>query len=677
MKTIYKIFLIIIAGILVFVSCNEEDIKREASPDVVQGCQGVYFPATNTSAFELEPTDPTEIILQISRTATDAATIPLIAEINEQGVFDVPESVSFASGGMSKDIKVTFPRAKEGISYILKLKVEGDAYVNAYAITVPYVQTTVTRIKWDNIAEPGIMVEGLIGTFFTVSDYPFYVQIQKASLGNSTLYRLVHSYRLPSKFDGNGNPIPDQDGIFDGYPYNEPENMVDGEYLMALTVNEAGSVSMAPCELGMDYGYGMFSAGSFDNLPGTINGDVISFPANSLYCSMANFDNGYKYPAKATIIYLTKQSYLDANSNITDYNDVEYEKETGAINAFASSAFSEEWDQELWKAIDRKPDDENSPYKDLYYLPNLYSESLGLAFYFDGSKITIPNNQPTGIKFLENDIFVSPSEKLSSNAETSSITSLTTYSFGLNFHLKDGTSLGDFTESFYYGKNDIERTVDDFCGLFILQATSRYNQASLEYPVRITKDKDNKTLKIKGLLDPETAKYYKYSNDEVSAVYDAFEKCLLLDPQSLAESFVYQGEEFPILFVTYSSATNDIYDDQPIRIICRYNDVLQFTNYKENSVPIDGYCYYVVRLGVLDYIPYSITLSPVTEASSTSSILKGAPSIRNVPLNKGADKLPVMTPKLKKKDLSVDNFSPQQKSDSKKRAIKSGLMPVF
>ena len=53
MKTIYKIFSIIIGGMLTFVTCSDEDIKREPSPEVLSGCQGVFFPAT-ASAFELE-----------------------------------------------------------------------------------------------------------------------------------------------------------------------------------------------------------------------------------------------------------------------------------------------------------------------------------------------------------------------------------------------------------------------------------------------------------------------------------------------------------------------------------------------------------------------------------------------------------------------------------------------
>lgn len=465
MKTFYKIFSIILAGVLSVVSCDD-DLEREPSPEVAQNCQGVFFPPTNASTVELEPTDPTEMIIQISRTATDAVTVPLTAEINEGGVFVVPESISFASGETTKDIKVTFPEAKEGVSYILKLKVEGHAYVNSYASTNPYVQTSVTRIKWENV-DLGVMQEGIVATFFDVSNPPFYVQMQKATLGDGVLYRLINPFRLPSTLDGTGNAIPDQDGIYDGYPYNKPQYNIDGEYLMVITVYESGSVSIAPCDMGINLGYGMLSTGSIygyvsNNITsyplGTIEGDIISFPANSLYCSMTGYQSGGKYPAKATTLYLTKDAYLEANSSIDDFNKVEYEKESGAVSAFESAAFENEWDQELWKAIDQKPDDEDSPYKNLYYLPDLYSKGFGLAFYFNGEKITIPKNQPTGVKFLDNDIYVSPSDELTSGVETISSTGLKTYSFGLNFHTKDETSLGDFTETFYYSKNDIKRS---------------------------------------------------------------------------------------------------------------------------------------------------------------------------------------------------------------------------
>ena len=686
MKTKHIILPIILGGMLAITSCDD-DINRELSPEVLKGCQGAFFPSTNTSNIELEPSEPTEITLTISRTATDAATIPIIADINEYSIFNVPESVSFASGETSKDIKVTFPNAREGTTYILKLKVEGDEFVNSYASTVSWVQTSVTRIQWVDVKEPGVMQEGIVGTFFGVGLPPFYVQMQKASLGNSTSYRLVNPFRAPSKYDADGDPIPDDDGIYDGYPYNVPDDMVDGEYLMVITISDAGNVTVDPFEMGFDWGYGMLSSGSIygfvstdiDSYPlGTINGDIISFPESSLYCSMAGYQGGGRFPAKATTLYLTKEAYLEANSSITDYNDVECKKVDGAISAFASAAFDQEWDQELWAAIDQKEDDEDSPYKNLFYLPDLYSEGLGLAFYENEGKITIIKNQPTGIKFLDNDIYVSPSESLTSGIEVNKSTGLKTYSFGLNFHLEDGTSLGDFTETLFYGKNEIKRSIDDFCGVFDLSATSGIYGSSIEYTVTITKEKDGKTLKINGLLDPEEAAKYNYSVDDVFATFSSTDNSVTLEPQELDEKFVYGGAEYPVLFITYSSSEDEIYDDQSINIICRYNNVLKFTSYKDNDVNINGYAYYVPGLGVLDYIPYNITLTPSTASSKLKSgVIGKTASFRNMPLLKGANKTPAITTKSGNKVFSLGNFNLQQKSNVKKRTLLNDIVPVI
>jgi hypothetical protein len=686
MKTKHIILPIILGGMLAITSCDD-DINREPSPEVLEGCQGAFFPSTNASSVELEPSEPTEITLTISRTATDAATIPIKVDINDGNIFIIPESVSFASGETSKDIKVTFPNANEGTTYNLKLKVEGDQFVNTYASTVPWVQTSVTRIKWTDV-EPGVMQEGIVATFFGVGTPPFYVQMQKASLGNSTRYRLVNPFRLPS-FDANGDPIPDENGIYDGYPYNEPGDVVDGEYLMVMTINEAGDVSVDPFNMGIDWGYGMFASGS---IYGNISNDIeayplgtfdtetqtISFPDNSLYCSMAGYLNGRRYEAKATKIYLTKQAYLDANSSITDYNEVEYEKVNAAVSAFESVAFNKEWDQELWEAIDIKEDEDDSPYKNLFYLPDLYANNYGLAFYFDGEKITVVKNQPTGIKFLDNDIFVSPSDELTSGVELSS-KGLLTYSFGLNFHLADGTSLGDFTETLFFSENQITRSIDDFCGVFNLNATSAEDGSALEYPVSIKKNSDGKTVTISGLLDPRVAIGLKYTNDDIIAEFDAKENSLVIETQMLEEDLLYSGDLYSVIFLTFSSDEDDLFDDQRISISCRYNDVLKFNSHKDNDVNINGFTYFAIGAGYLDFIPYNITLTPGVRSAVTESSIQqnSAVTLKNRPINKGAGRSSVLKSTSETKNLSLDNFKPQQKSNKQKRAIKLNSAPVF
>jgi hypothetical protein len=658
MKTIYKILFIALAGCVTFTACND-DIERTPSPAIPDGCQGVFFPAAkNRSVYELEPAAPTEITLTISRTdSTQAVTVPIKAEINEQNIFNVPASVQFGAGEASKSFAVSFPSAKEGSAYILKLSVEGDEFVNLYNTENSFVQTTVTRIKWEDLDGPGVMLDGIVGAMYGTAYIPFYVEIQTVKVGNTTRYRLLNPYRLPSTID--------DDGIYNGYPYNKPDDIIPGDYVMVITIDGEGNVSVAPFDLGMDWGYGMMSGGSYygnlssnlaDHPLGTIDGDVIFFPASSLYLS----DNDGAFPGKATTIYLTKEAYLEATSKINDYNALEYESVDGAINAFESAAFESEWDQPLWKAVDQKPNDEESPYLNLFYLPDLYSEGAGLAFYVNGEKITIPPNQPTGVTFLNNEIFVSPSEKLSSGIATTPSTGLKTYSLGLNFHTQDGASFGDFTETFFFGENEIARSIDDFCGWFNLNATNGFDGTPLEFPVKIEK-KDNETLIIKGLLDPFSAELFNYSNDAVIAEFKASENCAILEGQQLDNDFVYQGSSYPLYLFPYASSSEEDLDiHQPIRIICRYNNVLKFTSQHGNTLPIDGYGFYVGGLdGFIDNLPYNITLTPAPVQPESGMATKAAP-LRNTSIRDRSSS--VIVPKSNEKVFSFKNFASQPKS---------------
>ena len=66
MKIINKIYLLgLLIGLVAFSSCQEDDlINPDPSPDAPAGTLGVYFPTSkevNLAAFELMPTEPTEI----------------------------------------------------------------------------------------------------------------------------------------------------------------------------------------------------------------------------------------------------------------------------------------------------------------------------------------------------------------------------------------------------------------------------------------------------------------------------------------------------------------------------------------------------------------------------------------------------------------------------------------
>ena len=82
--------------------------------------------------------------------------------------------------------------------------------------------------------------------------------------------------------------------------------------------------SLKPVQYGMDWGYGMFSGGSvYGNLSTNINSyplgvynekaGSITFPANSLYVSMADYQDGGAYPCtNPSYLYLSAEAYLNS-----------------------------------------------------------------------------------------------------------------------------------------------------------------------------------------------------------------------------------------------------------------------------------------------------------------------------------------------------------------------------
>ena len=311
MKPVNKILLALGVFALTFASCEEVVEPQEPAPAVPENCLGISFPVSdeyNNSAYEMEPTATREITLAMSRTKVGAAVaVPITVDVNDSSVFVVPDSVHFAANDTVATFKVTFPDAKDGITYNLKLSVSGADYVNPY-MTNLYVATSVTLIKWEKVEAKGVMIDGLIANFFSVSQYPFYVQYEKAELSDMTKYRFLNPYTtLPEYKDPNAaepEAIADADGIFGGYPYNYPGDVDKSKDYNMVIIVQNDTASMEPFALGMDWGYGMISGGSIygylsdpsitiDKYPlGTVKDDIITFGANSLFSSMANFQNG-------------------------------------------------------------------------------------------------------------------------------------------------------------------------------------------------------------------------------------------------------------------------------------------------------------------------------------------------------------------------------------------------
>ncbi len=516
--------------LVLFTACSDYEDTVVPSPDRPAGNQGVYFPTDNSSLFELEPAEATQITLTIAReVSTGSVSVPITVEVNDDNVFNVPQSVTFADGETEVDFVVTFPNAVEGVAYNLKLAVVGDDIVNPYGSDLPNLSTVVSRIKWSPVPRELVYVDGTFITLFGVTIHPMYVEADSVKLDNSTRYRLKNVYKVPT------SGTPDADGIYDGYRFNEPGDFDDSkDWLTTIEIDNSGNVTMEPNDIGVDWSYGMISIGTiYGNVSqdissyplGTFADDVITFPSNSLYFSMAGYQNGGKYPAGTpTIIYLTKEAFIAANLKIEDFNDVEYEEIEGALGVYESAAYGDSWNTIISEAIDLDEENEDSDYKNLFYISNAYEDGYGLAFYNYDGVIRIPANQPTGDVVFGQDLFVSQSPNIESSVEVNE-KGITVYTFGLIFHYEDGTIVGDFTETFYYSKDVVEYGISDFTGSFLLTGESQFGEDPAEMDVEIEEGDDANTLVITGVE----------LTDKLIATFDTDKFMMSIAPQSIAD----------------------------------------------------------------------------------------------------------------------------------------------
>lgn len=274
------------------------------------------FAADNTTTFEVDPSD-TQFNLTVVRKATDAASYNIVVVENQENAFVVPSTIAFAAGEQSKSITINMAEnAPKRQALALALSFD-DKDLNPYTSGLKAIEVKTTIIKWESFGR-GYWIGGFVNNFFGVDALPLAVDIEKAVTANDVRYRFVSPYS--SVATGN-------DGLgYIGYPYNEAGDLDGNVENFVITITKNGA-SLAPLNLGMNWGYGSFSGGSvYGNLSNNIasyplgvyteteTGGKIYFAPNSLYASMAEYNNGGKYPcSNPSVLYLSANDYMADN----------------------------------------------------------------------------------------------------------------------------------------------------------------------------------------------------------------------------------------------------------------------------------------------------------------------------------------------------------------------------
>lgn len=295
--------MMMLTAVLAFTACSDDD-DFAAGEQEKSGVQSAYF---NQNAYlrsvEVEP-GATSFDITVSRWNTaNAATVGITVVNNEENVFDVPASVSFAAGEADAVLTITAPRAEEGVNYGLTIGIaEEDRSIYGQGFREVAVDFAV--LKWESLGT-GYFLDGTVSTFFGVDpSVPMAVTVEKTTAATGERFRFASPFAYVAT-------ALDEAGIgYNGYPYNEPGDCDEQEHMIVIDIMSKGPV-MRTTELGMDWGYGMFKVsarqyGIYDKGQG-----IIAFPAGSLGIEMSDYNPGNPTASgNPTYLFLSADAYL-------------------------------------------------------------------------------------------------------------------------------------------------------------------------------------------------------------------------------------------------------------------------------------------------------------------------------------------------------------------------------
>lgn len=300
MKKIFKYAYIALIGAMTFTvsSCSSDyEYEGRGANDDPNKAQAYFEGATAETKFmEVEPGSEA-FTITIGRKNVNGASTVGIEKTDTADVFDVPTSVTFASGATTAEITVTAPRAQAGKAYGLAVKIaEADRsnYIDApQAYVVDY-----TILKWESLGTC-YWVDGLVSSLFGVDETLGYATTAyKTTTADGDRYRFELPYsHVATGYDGVG---------YIGYPYNDPGDCDEETHLAVVDMVAGKGAYFHPMDLGMAWSYGAFSVKTVAY--GQLTDDALVFPAGSLQVVMADW--GSRATSLPCQLFFSADAYL-------------------------------------------------------------------------------------------------------------------------------------------------------------------------------------------------------------------------------------------------------------------------------------------------------------------------------------------------------------------------------
>ena len=315
MKNIKKIYLLVFLISFIGLGACQDDLVGYV-PAEIDGTDQVYFPSTNTVTVNVLKGDAS-VDIPISRVGTEAPATVSLTVTGGEGSYSIPTSVSFAQGELKSAIKVTFDSEKLEYDDYSDIKIViSEEYTTLYGKSEYSFKIGIPS-PWTSIGK-ATYFEDFLSTIFKVDIEEYQIEIQENDLVPG-LFRLVNPYGEAY--------VNNEEGDWDA----------SKDWYLEINASDPEGVYINIQEVGMDWGYGMFSMGSLaglrlsqgktleevkaDGLTGTFKDGIITFPTNELLIKMADYQDGGLLRANKNGGFMVVMPGVE----LTDYTiDVEY-----------------------------------------------------------------------------------------------------------------------------------------------------------------------------------------------------------------------------------------------------------------------------------------------------------------------------------------------------------------
>lgn len=279
MKYITKFLLmgiVAVAGLLS--ACTSSDDFEPGPKD--SGAQ-VYFPNTIPSEFNVGD-DESSVTIPVRRVVTDAAmTVNILASIEQgqEGILNIPSSVSFEAGSDLANLVITFDRGKlvDGTEYKASLLLNDEQNLTQYGNYM--IDITIIPWPWEELGT-GKYRDGWLCGLFDGNLVELDVTIHKHK-SQEGVYMVEEMFGWTFMTEFFGATQSDLSGQFSYTPTN-----------ITIDCSDPANVKIAKQYTGITegvYNYGDFLIESA--APGTFVNGVITFPENGINAYMTGYSS--------------------------------------------------------------------------------------------------------------------------------------------------------------------------------------------------------------------------------------------------------------------------------------------------------------------------------------------------------------------------------------------------